>query len=189
VGDGLPSALVYQLAQDASGRIWVLNREGIVSFDGASFEPQGVQQGLVATQCGALTVDNQGRALAAAFDGRIFRNENGTWRRETPAIDTPFQGQVLALAQAVQDGREQFLVSTTSGLWLWDQGSWKKRESEGGRLSGKVTSLTRVGEDLFVGTRSGLCRFHRTLDCAWGGDRRLRDPILALNSAVIDGRP
>lgn len=189
VGDGLPSALVYQLAQDASGRIWVLNREGIVSFDGTSFEPQGVQQGLMATQCAGLTVDDQGRALAAAFDGRIFRNENGTWRRETSAIGAPFQGQILALAQAVQDGREQFLVSSTAGLWLWDQGSWKRQDQEADRAARGITSLARVGEDIFVGTRSGLCRFHRTLDCAWGGDLRLRNPILALNSAVIDGRP
>ncbi len=189
VGDGLPSALVYQLAQDVDGRIWVLNREGIVSFDGASFEPQGVQQGLMATQFGALTVDRQGRALTAAFDGRIFRNEKGTWRPETPAIDTPFHGQTLALTQTIRDGREQFLVSTTAGLWLWDQGSWGRQDRPADRWAGGITSLGHAGEDVFVGTRSGLCRLHGVLDCSWGGDPRLRDPILALNPAVIDGRP
>ena len=189
VGEGLPSALVYQLAQDAGGRIWILNREGIVSYDGAAFEPQGVQQGLMATQNAGLTVDDQGRAVAASYDGRIFRNEGGTWRRLAPAIDPPFSGQVLSLAQAVQDGREKFLVLTTEGLWLWDQGSWRRQDREGERGVGGITSLSRMGEDLFVGAKSGLCRLRGVLDCAWNDDPRLREPILALNSALIDGRP
>ena len=188
VGEGLPSALVYQLAQDASGRIWILNREGIVSYDGTSFEPQGVQQGLVATQCSGLTIDDQGRALAAAFDGRIFRNEAGTWRLEAPAIGAS-SGQVLALAQAVQEGREKFLVSTTAGLWLWDRASWLRLDREGEQPGGEITSLNRLGDELFVGTKSGLCRLRGALDCAFPADPRLKEPILAMNSAVIDGRP
>lgn len=190
VGEGLPSALVHQLAQDASGRIWILNRAGIVSYDGASFESQGVQRGLDATQCGGLTVDDRGRALAAAFDGRVFRNEGGVWQRQTPPIETRFQGQVLSLAQAVQKGREEFLVGTTDGLWLWDEGSWHRLYREASRAAAGATALGRFGEELVVGGESGLCRLRgRALDCAWGDDPRLREPILALQSAIIDGRP
>ncbi len=189
VGEGMPSALVYQLAQDASGRIWILNRAGVVSFDGASFESQGVQHGMVATQCGGLTVDDRGRALAAAFDGRIFRNEAGIWSSQTSAIQAPFSGQVLSLAQGVQEGREKFLVGTSEGLWLWDEGSWHGLDREGNRAPGDVVALGRFGQELMVGTDSGLCRLRgRDLDCGWANDPRLREPIIALQSALVEGR-
>lgn len=190
VGEGLPSALVYQLAQDASGRIWILNRAGIVSYDGASFVSQGVQRGMEATQCGGLSVDDRGRALAAAFDGRVFRNEGGIWKRQTPAIENRFSGQVLSLAQAVQEGREKFLVDTTEGLWLWDEDSWHHIYREENRAAGNATALSRFGEELVVGAPSGLCRLRgRALDCGWGDDPRLREPIIALQTALIAGRP
>lgn len=190
VGEGLPSALIYQLAQDASGRIWILNHEGVVSYDGASFESQGVQQGLVATQCGGLTIDDRGRALAAAFDGRIFRNEAGVWQRQTPAIEGRFSGQVMSLAQAVQGGREKFLADTTEGLWLWDRGSWSRLNQNGTRAERGTPTLGRFGDELVVGTPSGLCRLRESaLDCTWGDDPRLREPIVALNPAVIEGQP
>ncbi len=190
VGEGLPSALVYQLAQDARGRIWILDRAGIVSFDGASFESQGVQRGLEARQCGGLSVDDRGRALAAAFDGRIYRNEAGVWRRQTPAIEDRFSGQVLSLAQGVQEGREKFLVGTTNGLWLWDEGSWRRLDREVNPAAGGATAVGRFGAELVVGDESGLCRLRgRTLDCAWGDDPRLREPIIAMQSTVVAGRP
>jgi signal transduction histidine kinase len=190
VGDGLPSALVYDLAQDASGRIWILNREGIVSYDGASFESQGIQRGLAATQCGGLTVDDQGRALAAAFDGRVFRNLGGVWQLVTPPIRERFPGQVISLAQAIQAGREKFLAATTNGLWLWADGWWRRVDMEGTRGANSAVTLSRFGEELAVGSDSGLCRLRdHALDCAWGHDARLRDPIIALKSAVIGGQP
>ncbi|MBX7186054.1 MAG: hypothetical protein K1Y01_13000 [Vicinamibacteria bacterium] len=187
VGEGLPSALVYHLAQDATGQIWILNRETVVSYDGATFEPQGVRQGLTTTQCAGLTVDDQGRAVIASYDGRLFRNEGGTWRPHAPPIGAPFRGQVQALEQAVQAGRERFLVNTTEGVWLFDQGSW--RQIDLGSDRGAATSLGRFDGDLFVGTSTGLCRLRGALDCGWGADPRLRDPILALNSGMVEGRP
>lgn len=189
VGEGLPSALVYQLAQDAAGRIWILNRESIVSYDGASFETQGVKHGLLATQCAGLTLDDRGRALAAALDGRVFRHEDGVWRQQTPAMELPFAGHVLSLAQARRDGRERFLASTTRGLMLWEQGAWRRLGQPGDRFDEGITSLSRVGDELFVGGTSGLCRVRDTLECAWASEPRLREPILALNATRIDDRP
>ena len=189
VGEGLPSALVYQLAQDAAGRIWILNRESIVSFDGASFETQGVKHGLVATQSAGLTVDDQGRALVAALDGRVFRHEDGVWRQQTPGIELPFGGHVLALAQTMREGREKFLASTTGGLMLWDQGAWRRQDQPEDRFEEGITSLSRVGDELFVGGASGLCRVRDALDCASTNEPRLREPILALAAAQIDGKP
>lgn len=189
VGEGLPSALVNQLAQDGAGRIWILNRENIVSFDGASFETQGVKHGLVATQCAGLTIDDRGRALVAALDGRVFRHEDGVWRQQAPGIEQLSAGHVLALAQTMRDGREKFLASTTLGLMLWDQGAWRRQDQPGDRFDEGITSLSRVGDELFVGGVSGLCRVRDALDCAWTDEPRLREPILALSAAQIDGQP
>lgn len=191
VGEGLPSALVYKLVQDASGRIWILNRAGIVSYDGAAFEAQGVQQGMIATQCGGLALDEEGRPLAAAFDARIFRREGGTWRLLAPAIGGSFSGQVVSLAEAVQDGQQAYLVGTTDGVWLWSKGSWRRLNGDANRrLQSDVTAIDRLGQDLMVGGESGLCRVRRgALDCAFGEDPRLREPILALQPALVGGRP
>lgn len=188
VGEGLPSALVYQLAQDASGLIWILNREGIVSFDGVTFRPQGIQQGLLTTRSGGLTVDDRGRALVAARDGRIFRNEGGGWRLQAPALDRPFLGQVLSLGQVTRQGRDVFVVSTTGGLWQWD-GSWRRVDRAEDELFRGMTSLSRLGSEMFVGTRLGVCRLREALDCSWADDPRLREPIMAVSSATIDGHP
>jgi signal transduction histidine kinase/ligand-binding sensor domain-containing protein len=188
VGEGLPSALVYQLAQDADGLIWILNREGIVSFDGVSFRPQGIQEGLLTSQSGGVTVDDRGRALAAALDGRIFRNEGGRWQLQTPAIDRSFVGQVRSLAQVIRQGRDVFVVSTTAGLWEWDA-SWRRVDRAEDDLVRGITSLGRLGGEMFVGTRLGLCRLREALDCAWAKDPRLHQPILAVSSAQVDGRP
>jgi signal transduction histidine kinase len=189
VGEGLPSALVHQLAQDATGRIWILNREGVVSYDGASFEPQGIKHGLTATQSGGLTVDGRGRALVAAFDGRVFRNVSGMWERQTNAVGPGFSGQTLSIVQAVRKGREHFLLSTTQGLWLFDGATWQRQDRPDDRLSTGITSLSQVENELFVGAQSGLCRLREALDCGWSDDPRLRQPILALNAAVVEGRP
>jgi signal transduction histidine kinase/ligand-binding sensor domain-containing protein len=189
VGEGLPSALVHQLAQDATGRIWILNREGIVSYDGAAFEPQGIKHGLTATQFGGLTVDDRGQAVVAAFDGRVYRYESGSWAQRTEAVGHGVSGQVLALAHAIRNGREQFLVSTTDSLWLFDGETWRRQDRLEDRLAVGITSLNQVGNELFVGTQSGLCRIRDGLDCAWSDDPRLRQPILALNAAVVEGRP
>jgi signal transduction histidine kinase/ligand-binding sensor domain-containing protein len=179
---------VYQLIQDASGRLWVLTQAGIASYDGAGFQVQTARHGLPTTRWGALSLDDRGRPLAATLDGQIFRNEGGAWRREAPAIGAESAEPVLLLGQVVQQGREKFVAATTDALWQWADGGWQRVGAESNPWGG-VAALTRWGDELLLGTDSGLCRLSgRSLNCAYGESPRLREPILALQPAIVAGQ-
>ena len=62
--DGLPSPQVYDMVQDASGRMWVVTRGGLVTFDGTEWVPRPIE----------LTpfADTHLRFVAAAPDGRVW---------------------------------------------------------------------------------------------------------------------
>ena len=76
-------------------------------------------------------------------------------------------------------------VGTTDGLWVWSGESWRRQQKS---LDGGVIALHRLGEDLYVGTKAGLCRLRESLECGWSDEPRLREPVLALNTAPIDGQ-
>lgn len=191
VDEGLPSAMIYELVQDGSGHIWILSRVGISAYDGQTFEPHGAQRGLPQTSYRALAVDEEGHALAAAQDGRVFRYEEGAWKRlAPPPVAGGFAGQVRALASAVQRGHQQVLLGTSNGLWLWEDGSWARLGRDQGLPAGTVTALSRLDDGVAVGTEAGLCRLQgRALDCSWRDkEPLLRERILAATTSVHGGR-
>lgn len=190
VDEGLSSALIYKLVQDRSGYLWILSRVGISAYDGQTFEHHGVQRGLPPLLYGALAVDDQGRAMAASQDGRVFRYQEGIWQPLTPSIQGRSGGWVHALTSAVHEGHERLVLGTSSGLWLWEGGSWTRFDRDQGLPASFVTALSPFGDGVAVGTEAGLCRLQgRTLDCSWRErEPRLRDRILAVTTAVRQGR-
>jgi len=190
IDEGLPSAVIHKLVQDGRGYVWILSRVGISAYDGQTFERHGVQRGLPRMPYEALAVDTQGHAIVASRDGQVFRYQEGAWRRLTSSIEGGLGGRVHALASAVHGGRQQLALGTSSGLWLWEDGSWARLDREPRLPAGLVTTLGRFGDGVAVGTAAGLCRLRgRALDCSWReGEPLLRERILAVATTVREGR-
>ena len=79
VAEGLPQAIVYDLAQDAHGRMWFATDGGVARFDGRRFESYTVSDGLPTNHVRSLALDGRGHlwlALGEAglvrYDGRRF---------------------------------------------------------------------------------------------------------------------
>ena len=79
VAEGLPQAIVYDLAQDERGRMWFATDGGLARFDGHRFTSYTVSDGLPTNQVRSVSLDGRGRlwmALggegAGRFDGRRF---------------------------------------------------------------------------------------------------------------------
>ena len=80
VAEGLPQAIVYDLAQDAHGRMWFATDGGVSRFDGRRFETHTVSDGLPTNHVRSLALDGRGGLWLALgeegvvrFDGRRFR--------------------------------------------------------------------------------------------------------------------
>ncbi|WP_412060220.1 two-component regulator propeller domain-containing protein [Rubrivirga sp. IMCC45206] len=152
---GLPSSLVFALAQDALGFVWVGTDEGLVRFDGVDLReyrrtadttslPGNVVQELEPGPRGALWVGT-GDGLAR-YDPATDR-----FRR----IDELPSGDIRALAA---DGGGGVWVGSTEGLAFVDGTGRARRETA--RLPDPVVEALHLAPDgdLWIGTGDGLVR-------------------------------
>ncbi len=200
VDDGLPSANIFDLAQDErSGRLAILTRAGVTVYDGHTFTTYTHADGLPTGGLGALAIDPDGRLWTMAhWEEPIVCRLERRWRcSSSPSIGASPSLEMTSLAIADGDGGILAAVgSPGGGLWLWEEDgemesrtAWQGWQSADGLPSDEVYAIVSVEEGFAVGTRAGLCflregaldlRLHERVP-------RLRDPILALHSAP-DGR-
>ena len=84
VGDGLPSATIYDLAQDPSGRLWILSRAGITEYDGRELRTFSSGEGLSGRPLSALAVGPGGRVWTVERSGKtVHVLEGASWRRRS----------------------------------------------------------------------------------------------------------
>jgi ligand-binding sensor domain-containing protein len=175
--DGLPSAIIYSMAQTTDGYLWLATAAGLVRFDGVHFllwRPSGRNQpvdpltvSLCASRGGDLWI---GRA-----SGAVSRMSAGHLENYSVA-DGVAPGPAAAILEN-QDGT--VWVGSQGGLCRFHDGHWERVGSEDG-LPGKSVRdlfLDRKGT-LWVATDDGLAylatgqkqfgRFGRTLDAVEG---------------------
>ncbi len=190
LGDGLPNLAITDLAQDASGRIWVLSHAGVSVYDGRTFTPVDAA-GLPAEELGALEIDDQGGIWTVTrWNGpHVYRLDGESWRPlPAPAAGGPARGLT---SLAVLPGSGTVAVgSVRRGLWLWDGAAWTHHDLAGGVPDAGVHALAAWGDAIAVGTATGLCLVEgravrgSRLDCRFGErEPRLSEPILGLATA------
>ena len=171
VEQGLPNALVFAVAQDALGFVWVGTSDGLARFDGVEFRRFRYRAD------SATVAGNEVQALAAGLRGRMWAGTSTGLSRYDPATEhfatvagLPSQN-VIALAA---DGR--------GGVWAGTGGGLAHVRADGrvGRTvrasgpqalpSGEVLAVLAAGRTVWAGTAGGLAR----VDTATGRVRTFR---------------
>ena len=194
VDHGLPSSTVYDLDQDATGRLWIVSRGGISIYDGRSFQSleSSPQRDLK-----ALEIDDGGRIWVATRNlEEIYYLEEGTWHSLPKPADAflgPASAAHTALTAMVVTGREDSATvsigTMSDGLWVWTDGAWYKLGVADGLPSDHVHDLTFHDGRVLAATDAGVCWIDSVeLDCrVRAADVRLDGPILAAGSFSGDG--
>ena len=79
--DGLPSSMVYDLAQAPDGLMWFATRSGIAAYDGRTWRLFGAAEGLAGDVYSHVAVDERGTVWALARSPRasVSRFDDGRW--------------------------------------------------------------------------------------------------------------
>ena len=189
VGDGLPSSTVTALAQDASGRLFLINRGRAVVYDGRSFEPVPSGDNVRTGPLAALATAASGDVWAVAqSEPQVYRWRSGSWEA-LPQMPLPAGREWWATALAVTAAGDPVVGTRSDGLFVRSGSGWSQIGAPEGLPAGEVTALARYADGVAIGTPAGLCRLASgRIDCAWrDGDRRLAEPVIAL-ADVSDAR-
>jgi PAS domain S-box-containing protein len=104
--EGLRNLVIYSIAQDGDGALWVGSDDGADRFDGERFHHFSLAEGLLSLRVTALGVDPQGRICAGGANGLACKH-----------------GERFARVAGVPDAQVFSLVSAAGALWVaTDQG-------------------------------------------------------------------
>ncbi|RSK51346.1 hybrid sensor histidine kinase/response regulator [Hymenobacter rigui] len=140
--EGLPQPFIYALAQDNSGYLWIGTAEGLVRFDGTTFQTFTTHEGLAEDFVTGLYVHpRNGQLWVKHYQGRVSISQGRRFRRATaadgkqvrikglPTPDTAAIGRFrhrfrpalppnAIISQVLRDAEGTYWIGTT-GLGLW----------------------------------------------------------------------
>ena len=158
--DGLPAGLVYALAQDNDGYIWVATDDGPYRFDGVRFSSweQLSEQTLPSKLARALRVDKDG-ALWVGFagNGGVSRLRDGRAENFGQAEGLPNS----PVSTLVVDAHGLLWAGTGVGLYFYRNGRWQKFPSDRGLPDESVFTATFLDQrnQMYVGNAVGFYRY------------------------------
>lgn len=131
VDDGLPSAQIRDIGQDASGRLWVATRAGIATYDGRTWLTHGLGEGLDwADQHALLGTSSGWWSVASMAPFPLYRFDGARWRRTSDATGMPPRATLRDVASWPADaaGVEPSLVAATAreGLLRRERDAWRR---------------------------------------------------------------
>src|SRR5215831_6635702 len=156
--EGAPDAVVYALAQDQAGYLWIGTGIGLFRFDGVRFKPwsalsgsplpPGPVQALYASRDGSLWVGFQS-------DGHLSHIRGSTVQNFTHANGLP----ALPIIAILEDEAGVPWVASDAGLFFLNGDAWSKWRSGRGLPDAPVWAahLSHDGR-FFVTTPGGLYR-------------------------------
>ena len=187
--DGLPSSSVYDIAQDSRGLMWFATRQGVVAYDGYSWEPHTDPGQLPPQDTDRIRVDARGRIwfLSRSQSPWLSYWEGSTFVAvsDPPAV-RPARTVLLALALLEDHGQTTVAVGTEShGLFIWAGGTWRHITAREGLPGNEVRALAADGDRLWVGTSGGLAVVvNGSVDASPG--RLIRSPSPAIEALAIE---
>jgi|GEM_PF-540765 len=160
------------LAQDAQGYIWAGTPDGLVRYNGQSWQPFEVPG--VAAPVFAITARQDGSLwIGKPPESQIYRLKDGKWTRFNPGSGIP-PGVIEVLTETVEKDRSLLWVATAQGLARC-RGEVCTEVAALRGLTVRALGPTRSEDGrlaLWIGTNRGLFR----LDDA-GGDLPVLSPL------------
>lgn len=156
--EGAPDAVIYALAQDQAGYLWLGTGAGLLRFDGVRFKawsalsgiqlPPGPVQALYASRDGSLWVGFQSDGHLSHLRGNVARNF-------THADGLP----ALPIIAIVEDEQGVPWIASDAGLFFLNGETWTKWRTGRG-LPDAPAWATHIARDgsFFVTTPGGLYR-------------------------------
>ncbi len=170
VDEGLPSAHVRDVTQDAEGRIWFATRSGVAAYDGLEWTTYNVADGLTWADQFALAWDAEGVlwSVGAISPFKTFYLEGDRWH-ELPG--PPGVGPELMITSfaVLGGGRDRTLAIGTDrgGVLLGRGGRWRVLAEAEGLPSAEVRALVALEDRLIAATAGGLAAIRgREVDLA-----------------------
>jgi PAS domain S-box-containing protein len=158
--EGLPTSVVMGIAQDDSGRVWVANRAGIASYDGATWTLHDIARGLPVAQHRDVAIDHTGGVWAVAQPTplRVSHLVDNRWE-QLPEWQAPVEGLEVWEMVAGRDGdgnvalavlvHGRAVVVRARGHW------WNIAPPEG---FGIIHNICWQDRDLLIAATGGLYR-------------------------------
>ncbi len=185
--DGLPSSMIRSLAQDSDGRLWILTRGGLASFDGRQVQAVPQVAGVSTRDLVVLTRDARGAiwTVAGGFPLRLLRYDGEEWTAVPSGAKlrgAPGE-RVTSVAVSVGGSADQVVVGTTLALYRLRAGQWLKLGPAEGFTQPPVHGLAAYGEEVYIAARGGLCVLRNSaVNCKLGEiSPRLAAPVRALS--------
>lgn len=157
---GLPSAAVNAICEDADGFLWLATDQGLARSQGSRFEAFDEQEGAPATEATALlpTVasDGQGRLLTGFRTGALAWWSKGRFQPITTEPTLPPHAIRTILASS---GNTVVIGTRGGGVWQVDTVTNTATAMSAGLNSMRVNGLASYGSGFLAATDSGLFRY------------------------------
>lgn len=145
VSDGLPSGLVYTIAQDARGLLWFGTDKGLARFDGTRFRNYTMRDGLPDPEIINLFEDSHQRLWLSCFRKKLAYRQDGkliTEKQDTLLTKMNVKGDVFDF---FEDGDGIWIASGLQTVYRW-----RPSELTTVRLPDGVKRIRRIGGELFA---------------------------------------
>lgn len=141
--DGLPHAIVHDLALDGAGRVWAATEGGVAVYDGQGWAAYTTAHGLPHDLVRAVAVGPEG-ALWAGTAGGVASFDGDRWSRTTTTADGLAHDDVYDLAV---DDAGRIWVGTRAGVsFRGAEGPWRTLGTADGLAKDWVTAVAIDGE-------------------------------------------
>ncbi|MCP5051854.1 MAG: response regulator [bacterium] len=158
--DGLPQLTVQAIIQTRDGYLWLGTEEGLVRFDGISFNvynTKNVEQ-FTRKWINALCEDREGNLWIGTFGGGLTRMKEGKFTTYTTRDGVAHD----AVTTIYEDRDGRLWIGTNGGLSFLEQDKFNTYTEAEGLSDNRVRTIyeDRAG-NLWIGTKEGLNRLNR----------------------------
>jgi ligand-binding sensor domain-containing protein len=174
--EGLPSAVVFDAAQDPWGRMWFAARTGIAVYDGVSWKTYTISDGLPVLAYNKIKTDQKGRVWALSHRGEggfslVYHDiysENGEseenqWIKINPIQQGIKQFTAVTSFQLLeQKNRDKPVIAvgtSDSGIFLWDESNrdtWRNLNTTHGLPSNAINGIAVLKGKIYLATDQGV---------------------------------
>ncbi|BCU78526.1 two-component regulator propeller domain-containing protein [Luteolibacter sp. LG18] len=146
------------MVEDHEGRMWFGGRAKLFCWDGTSLRRVNEVTTLENVEISTLAPGDNGTLYIGTGNGRIFTLK-GTELSLVGNVESFPRSSVSKILPIAPD--EIWAATLGAGLLLWKDGGWHRFSTREGIPDERLTALTLVGDDLWMGSLGGILRVSR----------------------------